>query len=79
MLPENAITHTVTVSRRGRCQIGSRTVRRPMPPRSAKSIPPLMNVMQEVGGVKMPDYFGKLASETVDAKPAAVSETPAKS
>jgi len=41
----------------------------------AKSIPPMMNVMQDLGGVKMPEFLGKLVPEGGDVKPAAKSET----
>jgi flotillin len=33
----------------------------------ARSIPPMMNVMQDVAGVKMPEFLGKLANEPGDA------------
>lgn len=29
----------------------------------AKTLPPMMQIMQEVGGVKMPEYFGKMAPD----------------
>jgi flotillin len=42
----------------------------------AKSIPPMMNVMQDLGGVKMPEFLGKLTTEGGEAA-AAKSEAPA--
>ncbi|MBI4600599.1 MAG: flotillin family protein [Planctomycetes bacterium] len=30
----------------------------------ARSIPPMLNIMRDVGGVQMPDFFGKLVGET---------------
>jgi len=33
----------------------------------AKSIPPMMNVMQDLGGVKMPEFLGKLTTEGGEA------------
>jgi flotillin len=33
----------------------------------ARAIPPMMNIMQDVGGVKMPEYFGKVVGETPPA------------
>jgi hypothetical protein len=33
----------------------------------AKSIPPMMNVMQDLGGVKMPEFLGKLTTEGSEA------------
>ena len=39
----------------------------------AKSIPPMMNVMQDLGGVKMPEFLGKLTTEGGEA-PAAKGE-----
>jgi flotillin len=29
----------------------------------ARAIPPMLNIMQDVGGVKMPDYFGQMVPE----------------
>src|SRR6185295_8657819 len=37
----------------------------------AKSIPPMMNVMQDLGGVKMPEFLGKFVTENGDEKAAA--------
>jgi flotillin len=34
-----------------------------------QSVPPLMNVMKSVGGVDLPEYLGKLSTDT-DAPPA---------
>jgi flotillin len=38
----------------------------------ARAIPPMMNIMQDVGGVKMPEYFGKVVGDAPagDGKPA---------
>ncbi len=40
----------------------------------AKSIPPMMNVMQDLGGVKMPEFLGKMVPEGGDAKSAVKGE-----
>ena len=29
----------------------------------AKSLPPMMNIMKDIGGVQLPEYFGKIAQE----------------
>jgi flotillin len=39
----------------------------------AKTIPPMMNVVQDLGGVKMPEFLGKLANAG-DGKPAGTGE-----
>jgi len=39
-----------------------------------RSVPPLMNVMKDIGGVEMPAYFGKLAG--ADATPEPPAATP---
>jgi len=36
----------------------------------ARSIPPMMNVVQDLGGVKMPEFLGKFVTDTGDGKPA---------
>jgi flotillin len=41
-----------------------------------RSLPPMMQVMKDVGGVQMPDYFGKLVGDDAD-KPAAAASTTA--
>ncbi len=42
----------------------------------ARSIPPMMNLMQDVGGVKMPEFFGKVVGDaTADAVPPAPAAT----
>jgi flotillin len=42
----------------------------------AGSLPPMLHMMRDIGGVKMPDYFGKLSADA-DAKPvAATTEEP---
>jgi flotillin len=41
----------------------------------AGSLPPMMHMMSEIGGVKMPEYFGKLAdAEGIPAASAGASE-----
>jgi len=39
----------------------------------SRSIPPMLNIMKDVGGVEMPEYFGKLVGHG-DGKPAAEAE-----
>jgi flotillin len=41
----------------------------------AKTLPPMMQIMQEVGGVKMPEYFGKMVGDEAPRRPTA-SPTP---
>ncbi|HVR74663.1 MAG TPA: SPFH domain-containing protein [Planctomycetota bacterium] len=36
----------------------------------AKSLPPMLNILRDVGGVDMPQFFGKLVAETDDASKA---------
>src|SRR6185295_2853586 len=35
----------------------------------AGSLPPMMHMMSEIGGVKMPEYFGKLTDEAAEKAP----------
>ena len=35
----------------------------------AGSLPPMMHMMSEIGGVKMPEYFGKLTDESAPRPP----------
>jgi flotillin len=42
----------------------------------ARSLPPMLNIMKDIGGVEMPEYFGKLAGESA-AKPAPAQEAKA--
>jgi len=46
----------------------------------ASSLPPMMHMMSEIGGVKMPEYFGKLVDESVArAASPAIPPTPPES
>jgi flotillin len=45
----------------------------------ARSIPPMMNVMQDLGGVKMPEFFGKVIGDPASSGPAVASAAPAAS
>jgi flotillin len=37
----------------------------------ARSLPPMLNIMRDVGGVQMPEYFGKImGDEAAGASPA---------
>lgn len=46
----------------------------------AKTLPPMMQIMQEIGGVQMPEYFGKMAGAPPkpDAEPSAPPRPQAK-
>jgi flotillin len=37
----------------------------------AKSLPPMLNIMRDVGGVQMPEFFGKLVGDAEEAEGAA--------
>jgi flotillin len=43
----------------------------------AGSLPPMMHMMRDIGGVEMPEYFGKLVEEEARKKAAEVVPTPA--
>ena len=42
----------------------------------ARSLPPVMNIMKDIGGIEMPEYFGKIVAE-LDAKKATNDKEPA--
>ncbi len=39
----------------------------------AKTLPPMLQIMQDIGGVKMPEYFGKMVEPTDAEKVAAAN------
>ncbi len=41
----------------------------------ARSLPPLLNIMKDVGGVEMPEFFGKILAEHKDEQPAPAEKT----
>ena len=42
----------------------------------ARAIPPMMNIMQDVGGVKMPEYFGKVVGDATTGDGKSPSQPP---
>jgi len=44
----------------------------------ARSLPPMMNIMRDIGGVELPEYFGKLTANSTEAGADAGAKEPAK-
>ncbi len=42
-------------------------------------LPPMMQIMKDIGGVDMPEYFGKLTNDKLDSHPPAEAPTSARS